>query len=253
MPEKEFFALTLSAAAGFATVIGAVFAVLKRNFSKKSVAFALGFSAGMMTAVSLTDLLPQAINTIAFEMPGAAGTVACCCAYTAGVLVSRLLDIMLPSAQGAQGEGALMRLGIFSAVALMIHNLPEGMAVFLSTGQNRKLGVRLCAAIALHNIPEGIAIALPIFRASKSRLAALLPAALSAAAEPLGALLAWRFLLPYLNGSTVALMFCGIAGLMTAISFFELLPEAMNISDKNISAAGAVCAAAVVLLNCCLA
>ena len=248
MQSTDIFSLGLSAAAGLATMIGAVIAVIRRRPRQAELTFAMGFSGGVMTAVSLLDLLPQAMNTVLMAMPGGAGALACGCACAAGMLTARLLDVMLPE-QGGQG---LFRLGIFSALAIMLHNLPEGMAVFLSAGENPKLGIRLCAAIGLHNIPEGISVAMPVCAATGKRGKAIGLSLLSGLSEPLGAVLALMFLRPYMTAGTLALIFCGIAGLMSAIAFYELLPYALCGKHSAIGAAGALSGILIMLANCCI-
>lgn len=241
----------LSAAAGFSTLIGALFAVIKREPPKKLLSSALGFSAGVMTAMSLTDLLPHAISTLSIEMPGVAGATACLCAFAAGILAARLLDLMVAESGGR--ENRLMRVGIFSMLALMLHNIPEGIAVYLSAEQDIVLGAHLCAAIALHNIPEGIAVAMPICAATKSRFAALAIAAVSGAAEPLGAVLAQSLIGERASERELALIFAAIAGLMTATAFYELLPEAFSGKCEKSASSGALLGAFIMVWGCLMA
>lgn len=255
MPGNAMMPLVLSVAAGGATVIGALFAVAVRRPKSSLLTFALGFSAGVMLAVSLLELLPQAAQVLLFEMPGPAGTAVVVFSCSAGMLCSPLLDSALPCRLeqiGAQREQRLMRLGLFSMLALMLHNLPEGMAVFLSASQNAKMGLKLCAAIALHNIPEGISVAMPVYAALNRRAPALFLATISGAAEPLGALLALHFLQPVLTERGLAMMFCGIAGLMSAISVSELLPEALCSKQPGYGVAGVLFGILLMLVNLCV-
>ncbi|MDF3003894.1 MAG: zupT [Oscillospiraceae bacterium] len=255
MPGNAMMPLVLSVAAGGATVIGALLAVAVRRPKSSLLTLALGFSAGVMLAVSLLELLPQAAQVLLFEMPGLAGTAVVVFSCSAGMLCSQLLDSALPCRLeqiGAQREQRLMRLGLFSMLALMLHNLPEGMAVFLSASQNARMGLKLCAAIALHNIPEGISVAMPVYAALHRRTPALFLATISGAAEPLGALLALRFLQPVLTERGLAMMFCGIAGLMSAISVSELLPEALCSKQPGYGVAGVLFGILLMLINCCV-
>ncbi|MFV0496708.1 MAG: ZIP family metal transporter [Candidatus Fimivivens sp.] len=255
MPQNAIIPLTLSAAAGAATVVGALLAVLARRPRASLLTSALGFSAGVMLAVSLLELLPQATEVLLFEMPGAACAAVAVLSCSTGMLCSFMLDCVLPSGFGRIGnarERQLLRLGLFSMLALMLHNLPEGMAVFLSASRNVDMGMNLCTAIALHNIPEGVAIALPIYAALRRRAPALLLAVASGAAEPLGALLALRFLQPVLTERGLAMIFCGIAGLMSAISVAELLPEALSDKTRGYGIAGFLFGILLMLLNRCL-
>lgn len=254
MPQNAIVPLVLSAAAGGATVIGAVLAVMVRRPKASLMTLALGFSAGVMLSVSLLELLPDAVGVLLFEMPGLAGTAVAVFSCAAGMLCTQLLDSALPQSfeHGAQRERQLLRLGVFSMLALMLHNLPEGMAVFLSASRDVKMGLKLCAAIALHNIPEGISVAMPVYAALDRRAPALLLAAVSGAAEPLGALLALRFLQPVLTERGLAMMFCGIAGLMSAIAVAELLPAALCGKQTGYGVAGVLFGILLMLVNCCL-
>lgn len=254
MPQDAMLPLVLSAAAGGATVIGALLAVVVRRPKASLLTLALGFSAGVMLSVSLLELLPDAIGVLMFEMPGLAGAAVAVFSCAAGMLCSQLLDSALPQSfeRAGQRERQLLRLGVFSMLALMLHNLPEGMAVFLSASRDVKMGLKLCGAIALHNIPEGLSIAMPIYAAQGRRAPAVLLAALSGAAEPLGAVLALRFLQPVLTERGLAMMFCGIAGLMSAIAIAELLPAALCDKRSGYGVAGVLFGILLMLVNCCL-
>lgn len=254
MPQNAVLPLILSAAAGGATVIGALLAVLVRRPKASLLTLTLGFSAGVMLSVSLLELLPNAINVLMFEMPGPAGAAVAVFSCSAGMLCSQLLDSALPKSfeRAGQRERQLLRLGVFSMLALMLHNLPEGMAVFLSASRDVKMGLKLCGAIALHNIPEGLSIAMPVYAALDRRAPAVLLAAVSGAAEPLGALLALRFLQPVLTERGLAMMFCGIAGLMSAIAVAELLPAALCGKKAGYGVAGVLFGLLLMLVNCCL-
>ena len=244
------FSFILSVAAGFATMIGAVLAVLSRKPPKGLLNFALGLSAGVMTAMSLMDLLPHSMRVLAIEMPGMTGTAAMLCACAAGMLAARFLDLLVCE---KGGENRLFKVGIFSMLALMLHNIPEGMAVYLSAEHDVVLGLHLCAAIALHNIPEGIAVAMPICAATKSRAKALGLAAVSGLAEPLGAVLTQRFIGARPTERGLALIFAAIAGIMLATAVYELLPEAFCGKERENGESGVLFGFIIMALGCCLA
>lgn len=251
MPQSVVLPLALSAAAGGATAIGALLAVVVRRPKPSLLMFALGFSGGVMLSLSLLELLPDALSVLLFLLPFPAGVAAAVFSCATGMLCSQLLDSALPKnfGEGAPKERRLLRLGIFSMLALMLHNLPEGMAVFLGASKDINMGLKLCAAIALHNIPEGISVAMPVYAATGRRAPALILASVSGAAEPLGAVLAWRFLQPVIGERELAMMFCGIAGLMSAIAVSELLPAALCVRRPTYGVSGVLCGILLMLLN----
>ena len=134
----------------------------------------------------------------------------------------------------------LMRVGLMSAVAIAIHNFPEGLATFTAALQSPTLGIAITVAIALHNIPEGIAVAVPIYRATGSRRKAFTISLLSGLSEPLGALIAWLILAPFINNLTMGIMFAFVAGIMVYISLDELLPSAREYGSPHLAIAGVI-------------
>ena len=102
-----------------------------------------------------------------------------------------------------------MRMGLFTALAIAIHNFPEGLATFLASLQDPTLGVAIAVAVALHNIPEGISVSVPIFYASGNRKKAFFYSLLSGLAEPLGAGIAYLLLRLFVEGDAGANAFSG--------------------------------------------
>ena len=132
----------------------------------------------------------------------------------------------------------LLRLGLFSALALSIHNFPEGLATFISALDDPAYGVSIAFAIAIHNIPEGIAVAIPIYYATKSRKKAFTYSFLSGLTEPIGALIGYFVLLQFIDESIFGAIFASVAGMMVYISINELLPTAQEYAGKKISTYG---------------
>jgi ZIP family zinc transporter len=125
----------------------------------------------------------------------------------------------------------LLRMGLFTALAIGIHNFPEGLATFLAALHDPHLGIAIAVAVALHNIPEGISVSVPIFYATGNRKKAFTYSFLSGLAEPVGAGIAYLAIRLFLgdNGNVVppeimGVMFGGVAGIMVYISLDELLP-----------------------------
>jgi ZIP family zinc transporter len=235
-----YFPLILAFLAGIATAIGGLLVLAMRRFDSRYLAFGLGLSAGVMIYVSFAELLSSAVAQSGFLDANLA--------FFGGMLFIMLIDFFIPHnyiaervcngshLEGcARGMGARARRGFhrhrrmalagaFTAIGIAIHNLPEGLSVFLGGVADPSLGITLAFAIALHNIPEGIAIALPIYCSTKSRAKALLFAAVAGIAEPIGALLGALFLLPLLSPQFLSLSLAFVGGIMVFISFDELLP-----------------------------
>ena len=143
----------------------------------------------------------------------------------------------------------LIRSGKLFALAVAIHNFPEGMAVFTSALTDPVTGLSIALAISIHNIPEGITVSVPIYHATGSKKKAFCYSFLSGLAEPVGALAAWLFLLPFLSPALMALIFAAVAGIMVFISFDELLPLAEEYGEHHLAILGLICGMLVMALT----
>ena len=150
----------------------------------------------------------------------------------------------------------LMRMGVFTALAIAIHNFPEGLATFLAALHDPSLGVTIAIAIALHNIPEGISVAVPIYFATGSRKKAFVYSFLSGLAEPVGAGIAYLAIILFLGGDSggipsevMGILFGGIAGVMVYISLDELLPTSRAYGKGHDSLFGLMGGMAVMALS----
>ena len=259
-------ALLLTLVAGAATGIGGALVLFKKKLSSNFLAGALGVSAGVMIFISLTELFPEAQAEIASIGSLKYGESLVLLAFFAGMGIITLIDFVIPEYENpheASGlsleehtaavgileqtgnEKALHRLGILSALAIAIHNFPEGIATFIGALNDPQMGAGITFAIAIHNIPEGIAIAIPIYYATKSKGKALLYATLSGMSEVIGALLCLAVTAIFgieLNGGgpTFPLVMAAVAGIMIYISLDELLPTAEKYGKHHIAIAGVV-------------
>ena len=204
--------------AGLSTTIGAAIAFVIKNPSKKILSFAMGFSAGVMLFVSFAELLPEAMAEL--------GELNAFIAFFVGMILIYLIDVLVPHTYEQEGcnDPKLMKCGKMVAIGIAIHNFPEGIAVFFASLSSISLGIPIAVAIAIHNIPEGIAVSMPIYYATKSKKTAFKYSFLSGLAEPLGAGIAFLFLMPFLNPFILNIVLAGVAGVMVFISFDELLP-----------------------------
>lgn len=143
----------------------------------------------------------------------------------------------------------LMRMGVFTALAIAIHNFPEGLATFVSALQSPSIAIPIVVAIAIHNIPEGIAVSVPIYQATGSRKKAFCYSFLSGLAEPLGALIGWLLLMPIMTDTVFGIIFAAVAGIMVFISFDELLPAAREYGEHHLSIYGLISGMAVMAVS----
>ena len=218
------FALLLSALAGLSTTIGSLLSLLVRKPGPRFMAISLGFSGGVMILVSFVELLQSGIESVGFAQAHIA--------FFGGMVVMFIIDELIPHEylaehrhpDGDTGQGRLFKTGLFVALGIGIHNLPEGMVAFAAGLKDPSLGVAIAFAIALHNIPEGISVAMPIYASTGNRFKAFLWSFLSGVAEPIGAALAAIVLSPFLNQTVLGYMLAAVAGIMVFISLDELIP-----------------------------
>jgi len=231
-----FIGLLLSLLAGLSTTIGSLIAFLIKKPTNRILALALGFSAGVMISVSFVELLGNAINFM--------GLLPANLAFFIGILIIFLVDIFIPHEYMAEkfpsADKSLIRTGLLTALGLAIHNLAEGVAVFVGTLHSIGIGIVLALAIAVHNIPEGISVSVPIFYATRSRREAFWYSFFSGICEPIGALLAAFFIWPFLTPYAIHWILALVAGIMVYISFDELLPAAHRYGEEHIAGIGII-------------
>jgi ZIP family zinc transporter len=256
------FSLTLFA--GLATGVGSALAFYAKRTNTTVLSLSLGFSAGVMIYVSFVEIFPKAKECLVAEHGPVLGSWATVLAFFVGIIFIAVIDKLVPDfenpheAHRAEEMDAqepavkfkkLYRMGIGAAVAIAIHNFPEGLATFISAMKDIKLGVAIAVAIAIHNIPEGIAVSIPIYYATGSRRKAFVFSFLSGMAEPIGALIGYTILFPFLTETLFGLMFAFVAGIMVFISLDELLPAAREYGQPHLAAYGLVAGMLVMALS----
>jgi ZIP family zinc transporter len=135
------------------------------------------------------------------------------------------------------------------ALAIAIHNFPEGLATFIAALQKPALGLSIAVAIAIHNIPEGISVSVPIYYATGSKKKAFVYSFLSGLAEPVGALIGYFILKSFINDLMFGILFAVVAGIMVFISFDELLPAAEEYGEHHLAIYGLIAGMAVMALS----
>lgn len=264
-------ALLLTLIAGAATGLGGLLIIFNKKLSSNFLAGALGLSAGVMIFISLAELYPEAQAAIqGAAYSGINGKALVLVSFFVGMGIIFLIDFVVPDYENPHeatglsldsktlatemisasekmtgGHSALKKLGIMSALAIAIHNFPEGMATFISSLGDSQMGAGITFAVAIHNIPEGIAVAIPIYYATRSKGKAVLYATLSGLTEPVGAAICYGVTAMFgvqisEGGAAFPLILAAVAGIMIYISLDELLPTAEKYGKHHVAIAGVV-------------
>lgn len=246
MPANYKIALLMTLFAGLATVVGGCFTFFIKRTNIKALSVGLGFSAGVMIFLSFTEILQGAKGMLIHYFPKHVDWMVFA-GFSLGMIVAILIDYFIPDhidedlfcrQEGCAHHHRIKRAGILTAIAISIHNFPEGIATFFVTTQNLTLGISVAIAIALHNIPEGIAVALPIYHATGKKRLAIWYTFLSGISEPIGAILGLFALQYFLPQAAVGFLFAAVAGIMIYISFDTLLPLSRDYGDGHYSVFG---------------
>lgn len=216
-------AFGMTVIAGMCTGIGSIIAFLSKSTNKTFLAISLGFSAGVMLYVSMIEIFVKAQESLVIELGNRLGAVLTVVAFLGSMIFVAMMDRILPSVE-SHSQTSLMRMGVFTAIAIGVHNFPEGLATFISAMQEPEVGIPIVVAIAMHNIPEGIAVSVPVYHATGSKKKAFFYSFASGLTEPVGALIGWLILLPIMSDVVYGILFAGVAGIMVFISLHELLP-----------------------------
>lgn len=251
-------ALGLTLLAGMSTAVGSLIAFASKRTNTRFLSCSLGLSAGVMVYVSFMELLPEAMDKIESLYQGRIGELYVLAAFFGGIALIALIDYFIPedenphemhtAAEMSAPLGSnhhLKRTGYMLALAIGIHNFPEGMATFVSALEGLDVAIPIVVAIAIHNIPEGIAVSVPIYYATGDRRKALRYSLISGVAEPLGALFGLAFLLPFWTPTLSSLVIAAVAGIMVYISFDELLPGSERYGHHHLAIIGVIFGMAV--------
>lgn len=264
-----WFPLIVTLLAGLSTVLGAVMIFFTDGHNEKFMSAALGFSAGVMIYVSFMDLMPEAVNYISNNYGDKKSQLIMLGGFLAGMLLIAIIDKLVPEDTNPHNVRSeeeveeaiewshicneectpenceyqkcqkMEKLGVMTALGIAVHNFPEGLATFMSALVSPELGISIAIAIALHNIPEGIAVAVP-FQYTGSRKRAIWLTFLSGFAEPIGGLIGYFILRPFINHTVMGIIFALVSGIMVYISLDELLPASREYGEEHLSIYGII-------------
>lgn len=194
----------------------------------------LSFAAGVMITISIIELIPSAINGILQKYYLVPGILIALIFIIIGIVVSNCINKYIPDINVDKIEDfRLYKVGLISMIAIILHNVPEGIATFMTSTKNLELGLSLALAITLHNIPEGISISVPIYYSTKSKFKSLLYTFISGISEPFGAVVAYLFFAPFMNDLIMSFLLAIIAGIMISISINELIPASLKYNHRK--------------------
>lgn len=251
------FAMTLIA--GLSTGIGSFIVFSKRKANPSFLSFILGFSAGVMIYIAMIELFAEAKRVLSLSYGNRIGLIYTVIAFFGGMIVIAIIDKCIPESKNphemnkddvnTKGDRSLYRVGIFTAIAITIHNFPEGIATFMAALNSPYLAIPIAIAIALHNIPEGMTVSILIHSATGSKRKAIMWSFLSGLAEFLGAIVAYLILRPFLNDNILAIILSAVAGIMVYISIDELLPAAEKYEKHHYAIYGVIVGMIIMALS----
>lgn len=255
------FAFGITLFAGLSTGIGSLLALKTKKTNEKFLSATLGFSAGVMIYVSVIELFPEARASLESLFGSSKGFTYTTIAFFAGIAIIAIIDRLVPSGENphemhgvedmeeADKKSRLYRMGLFSALAIAIHNFPEGLATFIGALEDPTLGISIGIAIAIHNIPEGIAVSVPIYFATGDKKKAFFYSFVSGLSEPLGAIVGYFLLKQFISDAMFGIVFALVAGIMVYISLDELLPTAEKYGEHHIAINGLIAGMAVMAIS----
>lgn len=256
------FALAVAVLAGLATGIGGLIVAVGGQPSRRLLAGGLGFSAGVMILLSFMEMMPAATDFIGREQSKSATTWWVFAGFFGGVALIAIIDRLIPKSinphepleRGGLGDdlpadSTMLRTGLLVGIALALHNFPEGFATFVTALESPSLALPLVVAIAMHNIPEGVAVAVPIRAATGSRWKAAGFATLTGITEPIGAILGYLLVRPFLTDTIFGVTLAAVAGVMVFVSLDKLLPTAERYGEHHVAIYGVVSGMAFMALT----
>lgn len=243
MESNYLIAFALTLIAGFATVLGGSLSFMLKRTNLRVLAIGLGFSAGVMIYMALTEILKDS-RAFSAEYFGQWAPLITFLGFFVGVIIAAAVDYFMPAHFGndlinkepgeiTEKDEKVNKAGIMTAIAICLHRFPEGLTMFLVASANLKLGLPLAIALAIHNMPEGIAISLPVYHATGKKRIAMLFTFLASLAGPIGALIGFVLIKLFMPQMAIGILFSMVAGIMVYISLDTLMPLAREYGENH--------------------
>ncbi|MCS2912232.1 zinc transporter ZupT [Bacteroides faecis] len=266
MSQPVLIAFFLTSFAGISTGIGSAIAFFAKRTNTSFLSLSLGFSTAVMIYMSFANLFASSCRLLPIYMARTTELFIPHFLFFGGIVLILLIDKLIPHYENphemhrveemslkeerkTEIKPQLLRVDVVTALVLAIHNFPEGMVTFLAALKDINIAIPIACAIAIHNIPEGISVSVPIYYATGNRKRAFWLSFLSGLAEPVGAVIGYLILAPFLNDHVFGVIFGMIAGIMVFISLDELLPAAEEYGKHHHTIYGLVAGMAVMALN----
>lgn len=257
--ENVLIAFLVTVLAASATMLGALSVINAKESNPRLLAFGLSFAGGAMVYISLVEIFVKSQVSFGEVFSEKYAYASATAAFFIGIFLLVILDRFLPNphadltkisqTDAIEKRFELKSIGLLATLAITAHNLPEGMATFFSTLDDPSVGMNLAIAIAIHNIPEGISIAIPVYYATGSKKKAIIATLISALAEPVGAILGYSILAPFMGPAVYGGLFGIIAGAMVYLALDELLPASKRYARGHETVYGMVLGMGVIAMS----
>lgn len=242
--------LLLTLVLGLFIIIGAVIVFLFKN-NEKFIMFSISLAFGVMTMLIIVDLLPEAfeivdtgnmIYNIIYILVGAG----------IGFMLLKILDHFIPDHDddpdtNEDDDKNLKHIGFVSSIALVIHNIVEGMAIYLLVSSDLKAGLMTCIGVGLHNIPLGMVIASAFYKANKNIKKTLIIIVGISLSTFVGGLFIHLFNINSIMEILESVSITLTIGMLLYILVMELLPKIIHTDDKKVTICG-VCLGILLLI-----
>jgi len=249
-------AFGLTFVAGLSTGIGGLLTYFSKQTNRSFLSFSLGLAAGVLLFVSFVEIFPESLRLFGSVAAPSKAFTFTLLSFFAGIIIMALIDMLFPHhvdvnrvvAEDEQLKKSLKKMSILIALAVTLHNIPEGIAMFTIGVSNYRLAFPILLAIIIHNIPIGISISVPMYHATGNRIKALWITLAAGLSTPLGALLAWLFILPYWSPMLEGTVLGAVSATMVYIAVDELIPTANHYGRSLYSKIGLISGMALVAI-----